>query len=97
MFQSRFGVEGDRNSLANQLVQTILNAGGGNPPVTSNTKEKDFAAEVAAAYAPKEAAYNRPAQTNEEIAALRAIQEAARLNEIRKVVGGARGNLMDMS
>ena len=30
MFQSRFGVEGDRNSLANQLVQTILNAGGGN-------------------------------------------------------------------
>ena len=28
MFQSRFGVEGDRNSLANQLVQTILNAGG---------------------------------------------------------------------
>ena len=28
MFQSRFGVEGDRNSLANQLVQTILNVGG---------------------------------------------------------------------
>ena len=28
MFQSRFGVEGDRNNLANQLVQTILNAGG---------------------------------------------------------------------
>ena len=28
MFQSRFGVEGDRNNLANQLVQTILSAGG---------------------------------------------------------------------
>ena len=28
MFQSRFGVEGDRNSLANELVQTILNDGG---------------------------------------------------------------------
>ena len=28
MFQSRFGVEGDRNSLANQLVQTILNSAG---------------------------------------------------------------------
>ena len=28
MFQSRFGVEGDRNNLANQLIQTILNSAG---------------------------------------------------------------------
>jgi hypothetical protein len=28
MFQSRFGVEGDRNSLANQLRQNIIAAGG---------------------------------------------------------------------
>ena len=28
MFQSRFGVEGDRNSLANQLAQAVINAGG---------------------------------------------------------------------
>ena len=50
----------------------------------NNNNSQDFAAQVAAAYASKEAAYNRPAQTNEEIAALRAIQEAARLNEIRQ-------------
>jgi hypothetical protein len=42
MFQSRFGVEGDRNSLANQLVQTILNAGGGNnDDETNNDDEED--------------------------------------------------------
>ena len=35
MFQSRFGVEGDRNNLANQLVQTILSAGGS--PTGSST------------------------------------------------------------
>ena len=37
MFQSRFGVEGDRNSLANQLAQQIVGAGGnldGNRTVT---------------------------------------------------------------
>jgi len=37
MFQSRFGVEGDRNSLANQLAQSVIQAGG-NPnlaPVTT--------------------------------------------------------------
>ena len=28
MFQSRFGVEGDRNNLANQLAQSIISAGG---------------------------------------------------------------------
>ena len=28
MFQSRFGVEGDRNSLANQLAMAVINAGG---------------------------------------------------------------------
>ena len=28
MFQSRFGVEGDRNNLANQLIQTILSSAG---------------------------------------------------------------------
>ena len=28
MFQSRFGVEGDRNSLANQLAQALIQAGG---------------------------------------------------------------------
>jgi hypothetical protein len=28
MFQSRFGVEGDRNNLANQLAQSVIGAGG---------------------------------------------------------------------
>ena len=57
----------------------------------NNNNSEDFAAQVAAAYASKEAAYNRPAQTNEEIAALRAIQEAARLNEIRQANASRRG------
>ena len=94
MFQSQFGVEGDRNNLANQIAQLLAAAGGKtNPPTTDpETSTTDFAAEVAAAYAPKEAAYGRPAQTNEEIAALRALQEAARQDEIRKAVSGRRGN-----
>jgi len=41
MFQSRFGVEGDRNSLANQLVQTILNAGGGNNNDETNNDDEE--------------------------------------------------------
>ena len=41
MFQSRFGVEGDRNSLANQLVQTILNAGGNYGTDEDEDKDKD--------------------------------------------------------
>ena len=43
MFQSRFGVEGDRNSLANQLAQAVINAGGTlNPGPTKETdKEAD--------------------------------------------------------
>jgi len=94
MFQSQFGVEGDRNNLANQIAQALAAAGGitNSPTTNPETSTNDFAAEVAAAYAPKEAAYNRPAQTNEEIAALRALQEAARQDEIRKAVGGRRGN-----
>jgi hypothetical protein len=94
MFQSQFGVEGDRNNLANQIAQALAAAGGktNSPTTNPETSTNDFAAEVAAAYAPKEAAYNRPAQTNEEIAALRALQEAARQDEIRKAVSGRRGN-----
>jgi hypothetical protein len=61
----------------------LVKSADGQSCVTPSTEEKDFAAEIAAAYAPKEAAYNRPAQTNEQIAELRAIQEAARLNEVR--------------
>jgi hypothetical protein len=37
MFQSRFGVEGDRNNLANQLAQSIISAGG---TTENNNKEK---------------------------------------------------------
>jgi len=90
--QQRIGVESNRGSLANQLALALAEAGG--TPTTrtnTNTGTNDFAAEVAAAYAPKEAAYNRPAQTNEEIAALRAVQEAARQNEIRQQMARARG------
>ena len=44
MFQSRFGVEGDRNSLANQLAQAVINAGG-NPniaPVTTQPPDGGY-------------------------------------------------------
>jgi hypothetical protein len=37
MFQSRFGVEGDRNNLANQLIQSIIGAGG---DIDNNNKKK---------------------------------------------------------
>jgi hypothetical protein len=37
MFQSRFGVEGDRNNLANQLAQSIISAGG---DIDNNNKKK---------------------------------------------------------
>jgi hypothetical protein len=37
MFQSRFGVEGDRNNLANQLAQSIIGAGG---DIDNNNKKK---------------------------------------------------------
>ena len=39
MFQSRFGVEGDRNSLANQLAQSVINAGG-NPNIAPVTTQQ---------------------------------------------------------
>ena len=39
MFQSRFGVEGDRNSLANQLAQAVINAGG-NPNIAPVTTQQ---------------------------------------------------------
>ena len=97
MYGDRFGVEQNRNTLAQQLAQTVSELTGKAP--TGPVKEKEtnnpptgFAREIDAAYAPKEAAYNRPAQTNEQIAALRAAQEAARLDEIRKAVSGRRGN-----
>ena len=89
MFQSRFGVEGDRNSLANQLAQQLIAAGGnlnGGGTSTVTPPATNFAAEVAAAYAPKEAAYNRPAQTNEQIAALRAQQEEERRRQLASTV-----------
>ena len=94
MFQSRFGVEGDRNNLANQIAQALAAAGGttNSPTTNPETGTTDFTREIDEGYASKAAAYNRPAQTNEEIAALRALQEAARQDEIRKAVSGRRGN-----
>ena len=84
MFESRFSVEQNRNTQAMALAQAIAELGGsgdGNPqPVVPPAT--NFAAEIAAAYAPKEAAYNRPAQTNEQIAALRAQQEEERRRQL---------------
>ena len=37
MFQSRFGVEGDRNNLSNQLAQTVIAAGGNVDGPTTTT------------------------------------------------------------
>ena len=37
MFSNRFGVEGDRNSLANQLAMAVINAGG---DIDNNNKKK---------------------------------------------------------
>ena len=74
--QQRIGVESNRGSLANQLALALAEAGG--KPLGKTNVE----AEVAAAYAPKEAAYNRPAQTNEQIAALRAQQEEERRRQL---------------
>ena len=51
MFQSRFGVEGDRNSLANQLRLNIINAGG----VDDGTAAAAAAAEAARLAAEEEA------------------------------------------
>lgn len=51
MFQSRFGVEGDRNSLANQLRQNIIAAGG----VDDDTAAAAAAAEAARLAAEEEA------------------------------------------
>ena len=51
MFQSRFGVEGDRNSLANQLRQNIIAAGG----VDDGTAAAAAAAEAARLAAEEEA------------------------------------------
>jgi hypothetical protein len=76
---ARISAEQLRLAREQQLQDAIAKLLGTGLP----TEEKDFAAEIAAAYAPKEAAYNRPAQTNEQIAELRAIQEAARLDEVR--------------
>ena len=41
MFQSRFGVEGDRNNLANQLAQSIISAGGVIDDENNNNKKKN--------------------------------------------------------
>ena len=73
-----------RDQALQDALAALYGTGYTAPPPKDDNDSKDFAAQVAAAYASKEAAYNRPAQTNEEIAALRAIQEAARLNEIRQ-------------
>jgi hypothetical protein len=45
MFQSRFSVEGDRNNLANQLVQSIISAGGVIDD-ENNNKERKIMTEV---------------------------------------------------
>ena len=41
MFQSRFGVEGDRNNLANQLAQSIIGAGGVIDNKNNNKKKEN--------------------------------------------------------
>jgi hypothetical protein len=41
MFQSRFGVEGDRNNLANQLAQSIIGAGGVIDNENNNKKKEN--------------------------------------------------------
>jgi hypothetical protein len=41
MFQSRFGVEGDRNNLANQLAQSIIGAGGVIDDKNNNKKKEN--------------------------------------------------------
>ena len=42
MFQSRFGVEGDRNNLSNQLAQSIIGAGGNiSGPVPEEDEDED--------------------------------------------------------
>ena len=88
MYEQRMTQESARNSQMQQLAAALA-AAGGNPggggvapvPAAAATvapvvaPAKDFTREIDAAYAPKYAAYNRPAQTTEEIAALRAQQE----------------------
>ena len=106
MYEQRMAQESARNSQLQQLAAALAaaggNAGGGGGPapapaaaatvapvVAPVAPAKDYASN--AAYASKAAAYLRPAQTNEEIAALRAQQEEARQNEIRQQMAQARG------
>lgn len=74
MFQSRFGVEGDRNSLANQLRQNIIAAGG----VDDGTAAAAAAAEAARLAAEEEArkAKGNPNLTPQVLAQLAARRRA---------------------
>ncbi|CAB4171188.1 hypothetical protein UFOVP1335_43 [uncultured Caudovirales phage] len=97
MYEQRMTQESARNSQLQQLAQALAAAGGNaggvasTAPATLTNTSNGSNPEIDAAYASKMAAYNRPAQTNEEIAALRAQQEEARQNEIRQQMAQARG------
>ena len=96
MAERQFGVESNRGTVANQLAQMLAEINGrttgSGTETETETNESASGRQIDADYASKAAAYNRPAQTNEQIAALRAQQEAARLNEILQAVSGRRGN-----
>ena len=100
MYQQRMAQESARNAQLQQLAQALASAGGstasgggGPAPSAKETQQpaKDFTREIDEAYASKAAAYNYVPQTNEQIAALRAQQEEARLDEIRQQVASRRG------
>ena len=102
LYQDRMQQESARSAMANQLVMQILAANGSVTPAVTPAvppavppvvpaPAKDFTREIDEAYASKAAAYNYVPQTNEQIAALRAQQEEARLDEIRQQVASRRG------
>ena len=100
MYQQRLANESSRNAQMQQLAQALAAAGGSTasggvapaapdaPAKETQQPAKDFTREIDEAYASKAAAYLRPAQTNEEIAALRAQEEQQ--NEIRQQMARAR-------
>jgi len=50
MFQSRFGVEGDRNNLSNQLAQAVIQAGGNVDGATTDKTDNQDDSEVSRTY-----------------------------------------------
>jgi hypothetical protein len=75
MFQSRFGVEGDRNSLANQLRLNIIQAGGEDEATKAAAAAAAEAARLAAEEEAKKAKGN-PNLTPQVLAQLAARRRA---------------------